>query len=112
MEISTFGLEFVALCTARDVVSSQKYKLRMMGILLVGEANVFCDNETVYKSLSRPEAVLKKKHISICFHAVREAVAMRMLCVGFVKGINNLADYLTKLMSGLKKRELVGRFLY
>ena len=34
---------------------------------------------------------LKKKHVSICFHAVCEAVTSWIMCVGFVKGKNNLA---------------------
>jgi hypothetical protein len=40
-----------------------------------GPANVFCDNEAVYKNTVMPESVLKKKHHSIAYHRHREAVA-------------------------------------
>ena len=32
--------------------------------------------------------------------------------MGFVKSKNNLGDCLTKLLSGLKKRILCGKFIY
>ena len=89
-----------------------RYKLRMMGVPIDGPANVFVDNESVVKSATRPEGQLKKKHLSICYHAVRECIASGMMRVGWVKSESNLADVLTKIMSGTKIRGIVGRFLY
>ena len=40
-----------------------------------------------------PESQLKKKSNSICYHAVREAVAMGELLTGHVKTDENLADH-------------------
>eukprot|EP00957_Ditylum_brightwellii_P128173 9776154-Ditylum_brightwellii.AAC.1 len=51
----------------------------MMGILLDGAANVFCDNDAVVKNTSMLESTLKKKHISICYYMVHEAVAANIL---------------------------------
>ena len=41
--------------------------------------------------------------MSICFHAVFEDVASRVMHPLFVKGKNNLAGCFTKLMSGINK---------
>ena len=38
VETSTFGSEFVALQTARDMIISMRYKLRMFGVPLNGPA--------------------------------------------------------------------------
>ena len=70
---------------------SMRYNMSMMVIPIYGEANVFSNNEALWKIFRRPEVTLKKKHVSICFHAVCEAVTSWIMCVGFVKGKNNLA---------------------
>ena len=54
-ETSTFGSEFVALRIATELVISLRYKLRMFGIPIQSEANMFCDNEAVYKNSSLAE---------------------------------------------------------
>ncbi len=47
------------------------YKLRLVGVLIDGSANVFCDNCRVVKNASIPELSLMKKHNAINYHAVR-----------------------------------------
>jgi hypothetical protein len=75
VETSTFGSEFVAMRIATEIIETLRYKLRMFGIPLEGTANVFCDNQSVVTTVSVPESTLKKKHNSIAYHRVREAVA-------------------------------------
>ena len=79
VETSTFGSEFVALRTARDVIIALRYKLRMFGVPLEGPAQVYSDNQGVVKNASIPESVLDKKHNAINFHVVREATASGVL---------------------------------
>ena len=55
VESSTFGSEFVALRIAAELIISLRYKLRMFGIPVMGEANVFCDNNSVYTNASFSE---------------------------------------------------------
>ena len=50
VETSTFGSEFVALRTARGLIISMRYKLRMFGIPIEGPAQVFCENQGVVKT--------------------------------------------------------------
>jgi hypothetical protein len=46
--------------TAIDMIEGLRYKLRMMGIPLIGPTSVFCDNQLVVKNTTAPESVLKK----------------------------------------------------
>ncbi len=53
-----------------------RYKIRMMGMPLSGPTYVYGDNKSQVTNSSRPESTLKKKCNSICYHAIRESVAM------------------------------------
>ena len=78
----------------------------MFGIPIDGAANVFCDNESVFKNASIAESRLKKKHNSICFHHVRECVASAILMPYKVASEYNLADILTKSLPAIKRLSL------
>ena len=106
IESSTFGSEFVALRLATEQIISLRYKLRMFGIPIDHDANVFCDNEAVFKNASIAESRLTKKHNSICFHRVREAVASGILMPYKVETKYNLSDILTKSLPGFKRLEI------
>ena len=58
------------------------------------------------KNTSVPESTLTKKHNAINYHAVREAAAAGILRVGKEDGQSNLADLLTKVMSGQRRWDL------
>ena len=104
VESSTFGAEFVALRIATELIISLRYKLRMFGIPIIGPAITFCDNESVYTNVSKVESTLKKKHNSICFHRVREAVASGVCVVVKVGTDFNLSDILTKSLPPHKRK--------
>jgi hypothetical protein len=95
VESSTFGSEFVAMRIMVELLESMRYKLRMMGIPIDGPANVFCDNKSVVTNATVPTSTLKKKHNSIAYHRVREAVAAGVLQIAKVHTSENLADLLT-----------------
>ena len=52
-------------------IISLRFKLRMFGILIYGEAIILNDNKSVVDSSSNVESKLSKKHISIVYHLVR-----------------------------------------
>jgi hypothetical protein len=112
VESSTFGSEFVALRIASELIISLRYKLRMFGIPITGPANVFCDNESVYKNASFAESTLKKKHNSICFHRVRECVASGIMVVHKVDTHFNLSDILTKSLPANQRIELRKKIMF
>ena len=73
---------------------------------------MYVDNELVFKSVTMHESSIKKKHLSICYHAVREAVASGKVQIGWVPTGRNLADWLTKVLDGPKIRDIDSNILH
>ena len=112
IETSSFGSEFCALKVAAEMNRGLRYKLRMMGVPLLGPANVRCDNMSVVYNTMMPESTLKKKSNSIAYHFVRECVAAEEMRIGWEDTRTNLGDVLTKIQLGTKRNELVKRILW
>ncbi len=89
-----------------------QYKLQMFGIPIDGPANVFCDNKSVAANATTPTSTLKKKHNSIAYHRVREAVAAGLLRIAKVPTSENLADLLTKPLSAANLKPLIQHILW
>jgi len=94
IESSVFGAEFVAMKNSHDGCAPD-------GSIL-----------SVIHNTQQPESILRKKNLSICYHAVREAVAMGEILTTHVRTDNNLSDFMTKVTFGQKRRHLVGSVLY
>jgi hypothetical protein len=105
VETSVFGAEFVAMKTGNEASRGLRYKLRMMGIPLDGPTYIFGDNMSVIHNTQRPESVLKKKSIAICYHFMRESVAMGECLTAHIRSEDNPADLCTKVMAGGQKRD-------
>ena len=112
VETSTFGAEFTALRLGVELIQGLRYKLRMFGVPIDGPANVYCDNEAVYKNVSIPESILNKKHHSVSYHACRQAVASGMVRVAKEDTLTNLADLFTKVMGRIKRESILDLFMY
>ena len=112
VETSTFGAEFCAMRIGVEMVEALRYKLRMFGVPIDGAANVFCDNEAVYKNTVLPESTLKKKHHSIAYHRCREAVAAGTIRIAKQGTDKNLADLFTKVLTAARRLFLLERFTY
>ena len=69
-ETSVFGAEFLAMKTDVDTLRGVRYKLRMMGVPVMGPTFIFGDNMSVINNTSRPESVLRKKCNEVCYHSV------------------------------------------
>ena len=83
----------------------------MMGIDVVGPTNVLCDYESVVKNATRPESTLKKKHVAVAYHRVREAQAAGIVRIAHERSEGNLADILTKLLVASKLQGLASLLL-
>jgi hypothetical protein len=112
VETSTYGSELVAMKQAIELVKGLRYKLRMFGIPVEGPADIFCDNESVFKNVSIPESVLSKKQHSISYHSAREAVAAKVVCIAKEDTRTNLSDLFTKMLGRMKRNELLDAFMY
>ncbi|KAL7525901.1 hypothetical protein ACHAWF_001556 [Thalassiosira exigua] len=108
VETSVFGAEFVAMKNGMECLRGIRYKLCMMGVPVEYPSYIFRDNMSVIHNTQKPESVLKKKSNSICYHDFREAVAMGECLTGHIPTHLHFADLLTKVLSGEKRRRLVG----
>ena len=113
IETSVFGAEFVAMKHGIETVRGIRYKLRMMGVKLSGPTYVYGDNMSVIHNTQKPESTLKKKSNSICYHAIRESVAMGESLTGHIPSKENSADLASKIIpSGQLREHLVGKMLH
>lgn len=94
------------------MLEALRYKLRMLGVPIDGPANVFCDNKSVVTNSTVPTSTLKKKHNSIAYHRVREAVAAGILQIAKVHSSENLADLLTKSLPAVTLKHLIQKILW
>ena len=72
---------------------------------------MFGDNQSVINNATIPESPLKKKHVAICYHRVREACAGGVIRIAKEDTKSNLADVLTKNLDRERHKSLVERFL-
>ena len=90
-----------------------RYKLQMIGIPILGPTYCFADNMSIIYNTQSPESTPKKKSNSICYHAIREAIAGGEMLTAHVPTNKNPADLGTKVLPGGEKRDkFVGMFLY
>jgi len=113
VETSVFGAEFVAMKNGMETLKGLQYKLRMMGVPLSGPSFIYGDNMSVIHNTQRPESMLRKKSNLICYHAVRESVAMGESLTAHISMHENPADVATKDLPGGQKRDyLCGKVIY
>ncbi len=67
---------------------------------------------SVIHNTQRPEPMLKKKSISICYHAVRESVAMGESLTGHIGTNKNVGNLATKVLYGQKRGYMVSQLLH
>ena len=96
VESATYGSEFVAGRIAVELVIALRYKLRMLGIPVIGSCVLFGDNQSMITSTMIPSSSLKKKHNAISHHRIRESIAAGIVDLIHVASKCNLADILTK----------------
>ena len=95
-----------------ELIKSFRHKLRMFGIPLEGPANVYCDNEAVYKNVAMPSSVLSKKMHSMSHHFCREMIAAEIIRIAKEDTTKNFADLFTQVLTKHKRDELLDKFMY
>ena len=98
-EGAIFGAECVSMKQGVEVLHGIKYKSRMMGVEVARPLYIYRDSMSVIQNTSKPKSLLKKKSNIICYHFVREAVAMKEILTTYVPTLKNWADLLTKVLS-------------
>ncbi len=88
--------------TGVDTLRSLRYTLRMMGNAIDSATHFYGDNMFIIKNTFKPEFTLNKKNNAVCYHAVRESVAMGETLTAHIPGAENPADLMTKVFPGSK----------
>ncbi len=83
-----------------------------MGIPLSGPTYIYGNNKSQVTNSYRPELTLKEKCNSICYHTIRELVAMGETLLTHIRTGGNLADFLTKTTNGAKRHKLVSEVVH
>jgi hypothetical protein len=81
----------------------------MFGIPIEGQTNVYCDNQGVVINTYNPKSTLKKKYI---YHEVHEAAAAGTIRIAKEDHESNIADMLTKPVSGPRFKAICERILF
>jgi len=93
---STYCAEFVAMRAAVEEAIAIRYMLRCLGVPVTQSTVIAGDNLGSIQSAANAHGDLKKKHVAISYHAVREAVAARIVTPVWINSHENFADMLTK----------------
>ena len=113
VESSSFGSEFCAMKLCCEYLRGLRYKLRMMGIPVIGPVYIYGDNQSVLCNTSIPESQLKKKSQSIAYHFIREGCSRDEWRTAYVNTHENESDLMTKLLPhGQKRMKFVNRMLH
>ncbi len=96
VQTSTYGAEFNAMRLATEEAVAIRYMLCSLGVQISKPCNMAEDNAGVVVNASIPHATLKKKHVALSYHSVRESVVSGIVHPSKVSGKNNIADLLTR----------------
>jgi hypothetical protein len=92
VESSKYGSELVAAQVATDLAVKYRYALLMLGLEVDGPAMMFGNNKSVVINTSMPLSQLKKKHNSVAYHRVCEAIAAGIINFFHIPSTSNFAD--------------------
>jgi hypothetical protein len=95
VQSSTYGAEFIAARTTVEEMLSLRFLLRSFGVPVTRASRIFGDNMSVLISMTQPDSQLKKKHLCIAYHILRENVACNVAQPFYIPSAQNYADFLT-----------------
>jgi hypothetical protein len=96
VETATFGSEFIAARTTINQIVDLRMTLHYLGVPIQEKSYVFGDNKTVIDASLTPHAKLHKRHNSLSFHCVQEAVVSKYVMIFHLPGRYNPANILSK----------------
>ena len=96
VETSTYGSELVAGRIACELGIDLRYRLRMLGVPVLGSCLMFGDNQSMVTNVTVPGSPLKKRSLAIAYHRVRECIAAGIVDIVHCPTEYNLADLMTK----------------
>ena len=109
---STYCSEFMAMRSAVEEAMALRYMLRCLGVPVTEPTNMFGDNMGSILSAASENADLKKKHVALSFHFVRESVAANIVKPIWLRSEHNFADLMTKALGRISFRRLVDNLTF
>ncbi len=79
---------------------------------MTGPSFIYGDNKSQVTNSSRPELTLKKKCYAVCYHTIRDSVAMGESLITHIPTQFDLTDFLTNVTNGATRPRLVGNVLF
>ena len=86
----------MAARTATEQILELCSILRYLGVPIIGSTYLFGDNNSVTQSCTLPYGKIRKLHVILSFHRVRESIAAKIIRFIHVYGKSNPADILSK----------------
>ena len=96
METATYRSELVAARTWIEQVFDLHLTLHYLGVPIQEKCYVFGDNKTVLESGTRPQSKLHKRHTTLSFHQVREAIVAKIIGFYHISREINPTDIFSK----------------
>jgi hypothetical protein len=112
VETSTYSAEFMAMKTAVEEIMALRYMLRGLGVRVETATHLYGDNLGVIQNCTMKESQLKKKHVALSYHRVREAAAASIILPIKIHTKDNFADALTKSLASADFNRLIGALFY
>jgi hypothetical protein len=112
VETSTYSAEFMAMRTAVEEIIAMRYMLRCLGVKVESATSLYGDNLGVIQNATLKESQLKKKHVALSYHRVREAAAASIIHPIKIHTNDNFADCLTKSLAAQAFKNLVNALFY
>jgi hypothetical protein len=112
VETSIYGSELVASRVVTELILEVRYMLRALGVALDWPALMLRGNMSLVLNTTVPSSFLKKKHNSIAYHRVREAIAAKIMRTAYIKSEENVSDVLENPSSNEKFHYLMKRWLF
>ena len=96
VETSTYGTELIAARIIVEMIIEYRYKLRMLGVPIIGMSSLYGDNIVVVTNVSIPGRNIKKKYHTCVYHLIREVSVAGTVSFIYKQSKQNQADSLTK----------------
>ena len=93
---STHWAEFIALKYAVEEGLAARWLLQRLRVPQDGPIEIYCDIRSFLDSGINTDGNLKRRHVLIAYHRVREAYALGKVRFHHVLGTENCSDFLTK----------------
>ena len=99
---SIYCAEFIAMRSAVEEAISLRYMLCCLGVPVPKHkpTQIYGDNWSVIQSANIPDSEMKKKHIAISYHYVREAITAGIVNPIWINSHENFSDIMTKAVGG------------